>query len=596
MNLNCNNSIIQDGLLVHIDLTNINSWDGNDDYNVRSLNKYKKSITSNIDLLDFGLTQFDIGATNEMWVSNHIFENENKLTLNRVGYNHIINPTNRETSGATITTRYDGYDISGITSSISGNYFHLNGGYLNNFFKLDGYGYELFPSRYRNGITFETILNINEDSNGIFLYLGVRAEDKYNPHYLGEFSGKEEPNGIHTSETNYYDSYVEKEELLMSFKNPEQMKETVHVETEQLLNIKNNLIGFYLTNDKRFGYKYINDNGNIVSNESEYTHNQTGFTYITIVFKPEYVIDEKENIKCHSRRNGDLMFYVNGSMVWIEKDFPEFYFRKIQNDREKQIGVPYNISWGGGSFGLKHSYHYDIQKYTLYESDNIDYISNNFNLYNSITGNTNTILVNSETMGYDGNLIDVMKIETTGNTRQSGIVYNKPIVVLSNREYDVEVDVYVDGFFRNNGKINLSVTSNKTEIFVFDETSYIYPKQYDKNWIKLKFKFAVEDNIGKTDVRIGITFESENDFNVGGIIYLNKFTYEGADILVKDNNKTNLTIENNFSNSFRGGIQKLRIYDKAFNQNEIQHNGLIEMNSRNDNQITISRGGRIIHK
>ena len=53
-----------------------------------------------------------------------------------------------------------------------------------------------------------------------------------------------------------------------------------------------------------------------------------------------------------------------------------------------------------------------------------------------------------------------------------------------------------------------------------------------------------------------------------------------------------LIIENNFNNSFIGGIQKLRLYDNCLKSNEILHNAIIE--SKNNDNIIVDKGGRII--
>lgn len=46
------------------------------------------------------------------------------------------------------------------------------------------------------------------------------------------------------------------------------------------------------------------------------------------------------------------MFYINGKLKFIVKNFDEFIARRLEEHMEKQIGVPFNISLGGGSQGL----------------------------------------------------------------------------------------------------------------------------------------------------------------------------------------------------------------------------------------------------
>ena len=51
-------------------------------------------------------------------------------------------------------------------------------------------------------------------------------------------------------------------------------------------------------------------------------------------------------------RNGTLYFYVNGRPVLTVENFEEIIPRPLNTQKQKQVGVPYNISWGGGSQGL----------------------------------------------------------------------------------------------------------------------------------------------------------------------------------------------------------------------------------------------------
>ena len=75
-------------------------------------------------------------------------------------------------------------------------------------------------------------------------------------------------------------------------------------------------------------------------------------------------------------------------------------------------------------------------------------------------------------------------------------------------------------------------------------------------------------------------------------IYIKDFTYEGQDIIVKDANKNDLIIEQNFNRPFNGGIQKLRVYSSALSSSNIL---AIASNESNIN-VNVTKGGRLIHK
>lgn len=54
-------------------------------------------------------------------------------------------------------------------------------------------------------------------------------------------------------------------------------------------------------------------------------------------------------------RKGKLIFYVNGRKHFVVNDFEEIIPRQLDTHKEKQQGVPFNLSWGGGTQGLMES-------------------------------------------------------------------------------------------------------------------------------------------------------------------------------------------------------------------------------------------------
>ena len=63
-------------------------------------------------------------------------------------------------------------------------------------------------------------------------------------------------------------------------------------------------------------------------------------------------LNEKWLIDKHYR-NGRLKIYVNGKIFYTIENIEEIIPRGLNADKEKQIGVPFNISWGGGTQGLR---------------------------------------------------------------------------------------------------------------------------------------------------------------------------------------------------------------------------------------------------
>ena len=79
---------------------------------------------------------------------------------------------------------------------------------------------------------------------------------------------------------------------------------------------------------------------------------------------PEFIDDAYFNYECKEPqvqkwfserdfRMGTLKFYVNGRIVHTVNDYEEIIPRQLNTNKETQVGVAYNMSWGGGSQGLR---------------------------------------------------------------------------------------------------------------------------------------------------------------------------------------------------------------------------------------------------
>jgi hypothetical protein len=51
-------------------------------------------------------------------------------------------------------------------------------------------------------------------------------------------------------------------------------------------------------------------------------------------------------------RMGRLKIYINGRIFYVIEKFEEVIPRGLDTDKEKQVAVPFNMSWGGGTQGL----------------------------------------------------------------------------------------------------------------------------------------------------------------------------------------------------------------------------------------------------
>ena len=71
-------------------------------------------------------------------------------------------------------------------------------------------------------------------------------------------------------------------------------------------------------------------------------------------------------------RMGRLKIYINGYLFMVIENFEEIIPRELNTEKEKQLGVPFNISWGGGTQGLHDSLIFDECSTWSWSVGNID--------------------------------------------------------------------------------------------------------------------------------------------------------------------------------------------------------------------------------
>lgn len=84
------------------------------------------------------------------------------------------------------------------------------------------------------------------------------------------------------------------------------------------------------------------------------------WTHIAVKFVADVRYDPCK-LQERGPRNGTLYFYVNGRLKHIVRDFEEVIPKRLNEWYEKQEGVPFNMSIGGGSQGLLESMTFDGQ-------------------------------------------------------------------------------------------------------------------------------------------------------------------------------------------------------------------------------------------
>ena len=128
--------------------------------------------------------------------------------------------------------------------------------------------------------------------------------------------------------------------------------------------IKNNAFCLRITDDGAIGYKYSvldceAENDQHYTVREEYSNpgvvkiDEWNKIVVKIAILNPIVSNGKYTNKGH--RKMKLYFYVNGFLVFISKELDEFNFRELNDTYQKQEGVPYSISLGGGTQGLLES-------------------------------------------------------------------------------------------------------------------------------------------------------------------------------------------------------------------------------------------------
>lgn len=136
--------------------------------------------------------------------------------------------------------------------------------------------------------------------------------------------------------------------------------------------IQNNVFALKVNEDGSIGYKYgiLNcDADNHFEVIEEYSKPGIVKTDEWNSINVRFAILNPSFDKCDKRdRIMRIMIYVNGYLVFISKELKTLNFKELNDTYQKQEGIPYNISLGGGSIGLLETImprYYDISKYIL---------------------------------------------------------------------------------------------------------------------------------------------------------------------------------------------------------------------------------------
>ena len=110
----------------------------------------------------------------------------------------------------------------------------------------------------------------------------------------------------------------------------------------------NNALAFRITDKGEIGYRMLTIDCNKEGRDK--TSIIEGYSFENVIPDCEWVtVMARLQFFMGSMK---IMFYVNGKLVYITKDLPELSLKALNELYEKQEGIPYNISLGGGTQGL----------------------------------------------------------------------------------------------------------------------------------------------------------------------------------------------------------------------------------------------------
>jgi hypothetical protein len=443
-----NTGLTKDNIIFDFDISNTKSYDSNTGFTLTSLTFWEDYILSDLTLTGYGQTMYDFGlATSTSFTETKSYTiKDRNLILNRIGYNDATGHTT--------------FPQIILTSSTEGNSFVLSGGYLTSFFKLHDKTFQLAKYRNENGFTIDSWVYIDQNTfdkitsytEGFFIYLGTKAENKFNVIYSASTDNL--GTGF-TYDTNNY-----------------------------LNDIEFNAVGFKFNNDKTISLRYLEVSGLATEYKSTNILTTTGWTNIGFTFRycdkiRDNYADSKGNslLDCVSLRKGHFKIFVNGKLFHEENNIDEFlWLKSLDTDGDRQIGLPYTINWGGGSWGLKHSFIPSITSYTAYSAittgttyiitsgaTNI-LVDGNYGTFEGASGTTSGNTSGVTTDIYSSILTATTAITYTGTN--SLLLYASPSaitnVIITGFTYTGTTNIISGG---NSGSFEGTVTGITTDLF-----------------------------------------------------------------------------------------------------------------------------------
>ena len=315
-------SLISNGLLYNVDLSDPLCWDATTaPETITPLRLGNDTNVKTLVLQDYGLTGMDSGES-QFLDDIKTVETQKGMVLTALDFPNLG-------TGPYVTV---------ATGTTMGRYATLTNSPFGGFFKLHNRDFEALPVRYGLGMTIETSVNVgagtfgdNAPAKGSFIfYMGTRAENK--------FAVLQGDNAMYTT--------VDGIDL-----GPDHSKDVER-------GVEGNALGFFINKGGQIGFRRITDKLEVHEQVSVNKITRAGWITLSFSYTPCIPITDPDLLECSARREGILRLYVNGLLFHEFQEFEEAMFKALETEAEKQLGVPYHFSWGGGTRGLKTQFHW----------------------------------------------------------------------------------------------------------------------------------------------------------------------------------------------------------------------------------------------
>lgn len=136
---------------------------------------------------------------------------------------------------------------------------------------------------------------------------------------------------------------------------------STNIEEKYCDELSENALGFRITPDGRIGYRKMTVSVGCYNNKDRITGTtmEEGYSEKPVFFSGDtwnhvVVTWTYDDVK-YGLPAGTLKFWVNGRVLYRVENFIGLQLRALNEWSDKQLGVPFNISWGGGTQGLLES-------------------------------------------------------------------------------------------------------------------------------------------------------------------------------------------------------------------------------------------------